>query len=232
MSKKLALNRLKWGLVLLFGAIEFVALFLIAVFDIDNKTNTNILYNFIFGFFVGFITLFFILFIINFVLSRVKVKFLNQRLRKIYWFYPSLYNGFFLAILFAFESFISPLKEINIFLGNSIVALITMSVILPFLIISYNFLSVRGLCFSFLLDKKERVVHIGLFGVTLCGVIYEIFALPIMGYFSKMEFLYTILGETIGFSLIGFIAGVIGSSITIFIYNRFLRNKLSVDFSS
>lgn len=232
--QRISADKIQFRMAFIFGLIETIALFFIALLDIDTKTNMNLIQKFFGGIIVGIITMFGLLLFVNLILSKIKISFKSQRIEKINYTIPCILDGIFLALLFTIESVISPLKKIDIIFGNALVAFIIILIVIPVTLALYNYsdFSKKTRITFFMEKKKFFVKKINILGITIFGAIYEVIALPIMAYLGNKQFLYSYIGDKFGFALIGFIAGFAASFATIFIYNRFFKKSIYLDIVS
>lgn len=229
MGEKIITGKLSLKILLeiaiIFGIIEGIALLFIAILSIDNKTSLNLFEKFFGGIIVGIITIIGALPIINLVLSK---SLIHPKITRISYTTLAILDGILLAILFTVESIISPIKQINIIFGNSIAGATVILISLPITIEIYNYFSkFKYFKIYTTRDKKNYIKKITIFKLTIITAIYEAMALPIMAYLEKGQFLYSILGDKIGFALIGFIAGFLASTITLLIY-KILFKKIEI----
>ena len=201
------IKRLSYIFVLIFALFEAIALFFIDIFKIDTTTTTALLFKLINGLLIGFFTAFLAITIINLFL-----KLLNSKYKQIGVLIPSLLNSLFLAFLFVIESLISPIKQINIILGNAIVGAITTPLALYLILKFYNNQKNK---IHFIKEKKQTIKKISAGNTALFAGMYEVIALPTMA---------VLISKGINMTIIGFIAGLT-SIIAITIYNKLPKKR-------
>ena len=193
--------------VLIFVLFEAIALFFIDIFNVDTTTTTALSFKFINGLLIGFFTAFLALTIINLLLTL-----LNSRYKRIGVFIPSLLNSLFIALLFVIESIISPIKHLNLILGNAIVGAITTPLVLYLILKFYNNQKDK---IHFIKGKKQTIKKISAGNTALFAGMYEIIALPTMA---------VLISKGLNLTLTGLIAGLT-SIITITIYNKLPKKR-------
>jgi len=179
-----------------------IALSFIDIINVDMTTTKALSFKFVSGLLIGFFTAFLTLTIINLVLN-----FLNLKYKRIDVFIPSLFNSLFLAVLFVIESLISPIKNMNIILGNAIVGVITTPLALYIILKFYNNQKNK---LEVIKEKRVVIKSISEGNTALFAGIYELIALPTMA---------VLISKGLNFTITGLIAGLT-SIIAIIIYNK------------
>jgi hypothetical protein len=215
---RLALKRISMVHVLVLACFEFAALFFISLFGVDTATFSP-LKNALGGLAVGFFGTIPVLVALNFLLDRNEIRFGGIRLWKISVMPSSIYNGFFLCLLFFIESFTYWLKSWHVAIGNALVGATTTPLSLLATILLYNALSYK-IRFS-----GRPVVKVGIKGLVISAAIYEAIALPIMALLGKGY----LSNPHIAFAITGLVSGLVGGIVAMMAYNAFLQSTIFIE---